>query len=149
MNSNNDETRRILDLLSQGKITVDEAQQLLSALEEPAAGASAALASESPSDAEKPAPRFLRITVTEAPNDFKPKGKTVNIRVPMSLIRGGIRLGALVPGLGEHWHKSHFGGGHVDFSKLSPAELERTLRDLDDLSIDVDQGKKQVQFHCE
>jgi hypothetical protein len=146
---NNQDTRRILDLLAQGKITVDEAQQLMSALEQPAAGADHAPKGEAPGESEKPAPRFLRITVTEAPNSFKPKGKTVNIRVPMSLIRGGIRLGALVPGLGERWHQAHFGGGHVDFSKLSPAELERTLRDLDDLSIDVDQGKKQVQFHCE
>jgi hypothetical protein len=138
----NDETRKILDLLAQGKITVDEAQQLMSAISGGAAGERGA--------AEKPAPRFLRITVVEAPHAFRPKGKTVNIRVPMAIVRGGIRLGALIPGLSENLNlRVRPDAPPLDFSKLDAAELERTLKDLDDLSIEVDQGKKQVQFHCE
>jgi hypothetical protein len=128
------DTRRILDLLAQGKITVDEAQQLMGALGE----------------AEPPPSRFLRITVTKAPNDFRSNAKTVNIRVPMALIRGGVQLGSLVPGLSEKLNvRLHPGAPPVDFTKLDGPELERVLRDIDDLSIDVDGGKQQVQFHVE
>jgi len=149
MNSavHSDETRRILDLLAQGKITVDEAQQLMSALAEPAAGTPA---DETPGKAEGPAPRFLRITLTNGPNPFRPHAKTVNIRVPLTMIRSGIRLGSLVPGLGEALQERlHRDGPRLDFSKLDPAELERVLRGLNDLSIDVDEGRKLVQFHFE
>ena len=57
----NDESRRILDLLAQGKITVDEAQQLLSAIQAQSAdsGSTAAPAGDSTGDTQRP--RFLRI----------------------------------------------------------------------------------------
>jgi hypothetical protein len=148
---NNEDTRRILDLLAAGKITVDEAQQLIGALGEASASAAAgAPGGGSAGESAKPPARFLRITITRAPNDWRPHGKTVNIRVPMSMIRGGIQLGSLVPGLSEKLNvRLHPGAPPLDFSKLNPAELERVLREIDDLSIDVDGGKKQVQFHCE
>ena len=140
----NEETRKILDLLAQGKISVEEAEQLMSALGDAKPGPEPA--AEQP----RPEPRFLRITVTEAPNDWRPKGKTVNIRVPMSVVRGGIKLGAFVPGLAERWHaRMHPGGPHLDFSKLTPEELERVLQDLGEVTIDEDNGRKQVRIHCE
>jgi len=147
----NEENRRILDLLAQGKITVDEAQQLLEAIEahgETDSGSPAPPAGDPKADTQRP--RFLRIAVLEAPHNGRPE-KKVNIRVPLALIRGGIRLGALIPGLGEKlsakMHARH--GVNVDLSKLDPAELENVLRGLDDVTIDVDEGQKKVQFHCE
>jgi hypothetical protein len=146
---NNEDTRRILDLLAAGKITVDEAQQLIGALGE--SNADAGMSGRgAPSETARPPARFLRVTITRAPNDWRPHGKTVNIRVPMSMIRGGIQLGSLVPGLSEKLNvRLHPGAPPLDFSKLNPVELERVLREIDDLSIDVDGGKKQVHFHCE
>src|SRR4029079_4236521 len=54
-----DETRRVLDLLAQNKITVDEADQLLRAMKEPRADASSAKTDgDGPSRA-----RYIRIAV--------------------------------------------------------------------------------------
>jgi hypothetical protein len=150
-NAMNDESRRILDLLAQGKITVDEAQQLLSAIQAQSADSgstTAAFAGDSTGDTQRP--RFLRIAVLEAPHNGKPE-KKVNIRVPLAIIRGGIRLGALIPGLGDKLNaRVHMGHGiNLDMSKLDPAELENVLKGLDDMTIDVDEGQKKVQFHCE
>ena len=57
-----DDTRRILDLVAQGKITVDEAQQLLSALNAPPADPSAS----GPDAAERPKPKWMRIAIHKA-----------------------------------------------------------------------------------
>src|ERR1041385_5526665 len=91
-----DQTRRVLDLLAQGKISVDEADQLLRAL-----GESRESKDTSPSaDAADTKPRFIRINVHKTGADGR-RDKDVNIRVPMALLRGGIRLGTIIPGLGE------------------------------------------------
>ena len=155
MTANPEDTRRILDLLAQGKISAEEAHQLIAALYESASSAEPPKAAGEPkADSQRPTPRFLRITVTKAPNEWRHHGKTVNIRVPMSLIRGGIKLGALVPGLSDHWSdklnaRLRPGAPPIDFSKLNADELEQVLREIDELSIEVDGGREQVQFHCE
>src|SRR5437763_15924464 len=81
-----EEKRRILELLSQGKVSVQEAERLLAAVEgEPTAS------KESGTPAEK-TPRWLHVTV-EKNDSSKP---AVNIRVPLILVRSGMKLGALV-----------------------------------------------------
>jgi len=85
-----EETRQVLEMLSAGKVTVEEAQQLLSAV------------GSGPStfgmDETKPAPRYFRILVNKPAREGK-KAEAVNIRVPMTVVRGGLRLGAFIPGM--------------------------------------------------
>src|SRR5262245_23689216 len=62
------ETRRVLDLLSQGKIKVDEADRLLSAIavsSTDSAPTGAAAAGKGTATSEAPSPKYLRITVTK------------------------------------------------------------------------------------
>jgi len=137
-----DETRRILDLLAAGRITAEEAEQLLAA-------ASAKSAPAGPSDPPSPDPKFLRIEVRKSARDRHPE-KTVNIRVPISLVRGGMRLGALVPGAGERIQDAFKERGvDVDWSKLDHAELASVLKDLGELTVDVDDGNAQVKITAE
>ena len=86
-----DDTRRILDLLAQGKITVDEADRLIAAVGEQAAAPKA-------EDCEPGKLRYLRIAVHKPANERR-GDKDVNIRVPIAMVRGGMRLGAMIPGL--------------------------------------------------
>src|SRR3954465_4823337 len=94
-----DDTRRILDLLAQGKITVDEADRLLRAMS--AASDAAQRAAAAPNEPSA-APRYVRITVHKTAKDKTAKDdcrdKDVNIRVPIAVVRSGMRLGALIPG---------------------------------------------------
>jgi hypothetical protein len=141
-----DETRRVLDLLAQGKISVDEAHQLLKALGEHAqrpAGPSQADASGSPK------PRFMRIHVHKPGRDGR-EPKDVNIRVPLAVVRGGMRLGTLIPGLHETMNaRLRERGIDVDLSKIDPATLETMLAELGEVNIDVQPGGEQVRISYE
>jgi hypothetical protein len=142
----NDDTRRVLDLLAQGKITVDEADQLLRAIAAPAPGAAAA----GPDEAARPALRWVRIALHKQAKEGH-KDKDVNIRVPISIVRSGMRLGALIPGLAgdQVAAKMRERGLDVDFSKLDGAAIDAILKDLGDTNIEIDSGKAHVRITCE
>ena len=132
-----DETRQVLEMLSQGKITVEEADKLLHAVGSPAANA----------EEKPPAPRYFRIQVNEAAHEGK-KAKTVNIRVPISVVRGGLRLGALFPSMLGKKKIQLDNGTELDLSKVTYTDLEAMIKDIGELTVDVD-GDAQVRIRCE
>jgi len=140
-----DDTRRILDLLAQGKITVDEADRLLKAV-----GAPAPADAPPDDEADGKRPRWLRIAIHKPANDHH-REKNVNIRVPIAIVKGGMRLGALIAPLAGDAvaQKLRDRGFDPDLSKLDPAAVDALLKDLGEFSIDVDAGKKQVRITCE
>jgi hypothetical protein len=141
--------RRILQMLSECKINADEAERLISALErEPAAspqnGAAAAPAR---------AAKYLRVVVdTDSDEERAAGGPTkVNIRVPMQLLRAGVRLSALIPphARDEVNAKLRQQGLAFDINQLKPENLEDLIEQLNDLTIDVDQERTKVRVFCE
>ncbi len=72
---------RILNLLKEGHITVEEAEELLRALEQPEATASAPVALK---DARGRKTKKLRVQVDAGENNQKAK---VNVNVPISIIK--------------------------------------------------------------
>jgi hypothetical protein len=143
-----DETRRVLDLVAQGKITVDEAQQLLGAINAPAADVAASAAGTD--ESERPKPRWLRIAIHKSAKEGR-HDKDVNIRVPIAIVRSGMRLGALIPGLAGEQVAARMRerGLDIDFSKLDAAAIETILKELGDTNIEIDSGKAQVRITCE
>jgi hypothetical protein len=144
-----EDRRRVLDLLAQGKITVDEAEQLLAALADPRAEKAGPEKSAAPGDADA-RPRFLRIEVHKAGDQDRP-GKAVNIRVPVPFMRSGLRLGAVIPGFASERMQRHLRerGVDVDLEKLDFARLDAMLTELGEMTIDVDNGRKQVRLRYE
>ena len=146
--SETDTTRRILDLLAQGKITVDEADQLLRAV----SGSKGKPPSESRNDpqADRSNARWMRITIDKAPRDGRP-AKQVTIRVPMALVRGGARLGAIFPYRGNDRVSQHLRdhGIDVDWSRMDWSKVDTVLQNMDETTIDVDNGKAQVRISYE
>lgn len=135
----NDESRRILEMLAEGKITVDEAQQLLRAVAPDAQPAGEQASSQ---------PEFLRVSVHKNANGDV-REKDVNVRVPLALIKAGIRLGALMPGaVGDQVNRRLRERG-LDLSKVDASSLDGILRNLGNLSIDVDGGKAQIVVTAE
>jgi SHOCT-like protein len=134
-----EERRQVLEMLSAGKINVQEAEQLLQAV-----GVSAAAGTED----RKVEPRYFRILVNKAAREGK-KPETVNIRVPMTVVRGGLRLGALFPSmLGKKTIKLD-NGMELDLSKITYQDLEGLIKDIGELTIDVDGGDQTVRIRCE
>ena len=156
----NENRRQILEMLAAGKITAAEAERLLAALDPETAGAttggtSAPTNSNTKNTVPKGQPKYLRVLV-EAPEDMTGiKGQTtVNVRVPMQLLRAGVRLAALIP---QQAHNqldealsSH--GVPLTLSQIKPENLEELIDHLEDLTVDVD-GKDgnttKVRVFCE
>src|SRR5438034_8998924 len=153
-----DDTRRILDLLAQGKITVDEADQLLRAVGTPPPEQASPRESHAQEDwthwspggwsgflgrigtlsvpgTDRSGPRYLKIEVHKRAAEGR-REKDVNIRVPIALVRGGMRLGAIIPGYAGEDIKSRLRerGIDVDRSKLDPAALEDLLDNFGEMT---------------
>jgi hypothetical protein len=135
-----DERKKILDMLSEGKITADEADRLLSAVSKDN-GADSGYSSNKE-------PRYLRIMVEPGPKSKSPD--RVNIRVPLKLIRAGLKLAALIPKSAQTQVNDalHEKGIEMDFSQIKPEDLENIVKQLDDLTVDVE-GKESVRIFCE
>jgi hypothetical protein len=143
MTAMNDDRRQILQMLADGKINADEAERLIDALEkgtaaqEPALGAGAAKG------------KYLRVCVDTIEHG---EGLTkVNIRVPMQLLRAGVRLSSLIPAEARAEVNSAMRkqGLAFDINQLKPENLEELLDQLDDLTVDVDQDRTKVRIYVE
>lgn len=84
-----EQRKDILDMLAAGKITAEEAEQLIAALERDQAPATT-----SHDVRQKGKVKYLRVVV-DATDNGEPS--RVNVRVPLQLLRAGVRLAALVP----------------------------------------------------
>ncbi len=141
--------KRILDMLAQGKISVDEAERLLTAVEQPDTGGGGFFTAGETSKEER---KYLRVVVEPNP-DAGPgaKQQRVNVRVPMTLIRAGVKLTSLIPSnattkINEELHKS---GVDFDVNNIKTEDLERLVDAMKDLEIDVEggsEGKVKVYF---
>ncbi len=159
----NENRRQILEMLAAGKITADEAERLLSALE-PGSTVSARTYTHTSAGSSgngsqdsnvKAHAKYLRVLVEADPAMTGMKGPTtVNVRVPMKLLRAGVRLASLIPpqaheqldeALSRH-------GVPLTLSQIKPENLEELIDHLEDLTVDVD-GKDgnntKVRVFCE
>jgi hypothetical protein len=140
----NEQRRQILQMLAEGKVTADEAERLIDALEreQPESPPGAALRP-------KPRPKYLRVVVNDNSGGDGPS--RVNVRVPLQLLRAGVRLTSLVPPqaltkLNAELDKS---GVPIDLTQLKPQHIEELIEQLDELTVDVDDADSKVQVFCE
>lgn len=142
----NEERRMILEMLQSGTVSVEEAERLMEAL--PNAAAKTDEASESEivpfANAKRISPKRLLIRVTE-------QGKTkVNVKVPFSLVRAGLKLGQTFGSLGAKYAAEAELIKNIDIDEvldsLSAGEisLPYTLIDVDD-----DEKEQHVQIILE
>jgi|SRR5438552_781421 len=138
----NENRRQVLEMLSTGKITADEAERLIGALEKEQVPSSSANGGET-----RPKPKFLRILVEE----IKGESTKVNIRVPMQLLRAGVKLAALIPDQARNQLNVHLRdkGMSVDLGNIKPENLEELVDQLCDLTVDVDDKDAKVRVFCE
>jgi SHOCT-like domain len=153
-----DERKQVLDMLAEGKISVDDAERLLAKLEK----------QHDPEETIEPAPSaeeteaeptVRRIVKTFEIGGGKPKalkylrvlvdssdGDVVNIRVPLALVRTGIKLSAMLPS--DATEKLNKKG--VDLSQLNGLAGEELIEALRELNIDVDSSDgDKVRIFCE
>lgn len=135
----NEDRTRILTMLAEGKITADEAEMLLDALESPTAApappappATGAAEAVDQFLATPGAPKYLYVTV-----DGKDK---VNVKVPLGLLRAGLKLTSLIPpaAMDEINKSMEDSGMTIDFNNLKPEDIEDLIENLREMEITVD-----------
>jgi hypothetical protein len=143
----NNDRRSVLQMLADGKINADEAERLLGAME---GSSSAPRALDGPSTGQnKPPPKYLRVSVdANEPGEGPTK---VNIRVPMALLRAGVRLTSLIPPAARDQVNAELAknGMPFDIGQLKPENLDELISHLDDLTVDVDSADAKVRVYCE
>ena len=138
----NEQRRDILDMLAEGKITAEEAEQLIAALDrdQPPPAVS--------SPDVRPKATYLRLVVDST--ELGELGR-INVRVPLQLLRAGVRLAALVPpqALGKVNVQLNEWGLPFDLTQLKPGQLEEFVDQLDELALEIDQADSTVRVFCE
>ena len=137
-----EERSRILGLLADGKISANEAEHLLDAIEP----GRATTTGPSDSGGALPLPKFLYVKVLSTDGD------NVDVRVPLSLVRAGLKLTSLIPpqamdqideSMSEH-------GMSIDFQNLKPEDIEELTQSLREMEINVDSANGDtVRVWCE
>ncbi len=139
---------RILNMLAAGKISAEEAERLLDALQvgavdsAPAEGADTTPATKAPLGA----PKFLYVKIISTDGD------NVDVKVPLQLVRAGLKLTSLIPpqamdqlndSMSEH-------GMSIDFQNLKPEDIEELLIALREMEVNVDSANgDNVRVYCE
>ena len=131
-----EERRQILEMLAEGKINADEADRLIGAL----GGSSATATATTTAVQAKPLPKFIRIMI-DAKEGRHDKPVHVNVRVPVALLRAGVRFGSLIPIQAQERMNAEFRKNGLDFDirQVKPENINELIDQLQDLSIDVDQ----------
>ena len=135
----NDNRRQILDMLAQGKITAEEAERLIAALER---GGATAM-----SETDKI--KYLRVLVDTIDPMAGPT--KVNVRVPMQLLRAGVRLTGVIPASAREEVNNALRkeGIPFDINNLTPQNLEELIEQLRELTVDVNNDNTKVRVFCE
>lgn len=141
-----EDRKKILEMLSEGKISVEEAEKLLAALQTDIPAPSPAETGSQSTDRSKL--KYLRVLVEPGPGSEN--SDRVNIRVPLSLIRAGLKWAAFIPqGVQAKVDAALQDQGiNMDLSKMKPEDLEELVTHLNDLTVEVE-GKEKVRVFCE
>lgn len=141
--------KKILGMLANKKISVDEAYRLLCALRtEPGAPEG----SRGAQTAAKSKPKYLRISVVPGPgHEHDEDAEVVNVRVPISLIRSGMKFTSVLPSEARDkvTDALHEKGIDFDMRNLKPEDLEAVIEALSDLEVNVVSAKEVVKIHVE
>ena len=138
---------RILTMLAEGKISAEEAERLLDALDKRtgATASSGPAVTGDPGPLLEALPKYLYVKVSAA------NGDNVDVKIPIALVRSGLKLTSLIPpqamdqinsSMSEH-------GMSVDFSNLKPEDIDELVEALREMEINVDStnGDK-VRVYC-
>jgi len=162
----NPHRRKVLEMLKEGKISPEEADQLLEKLETPneedvvveddaEAGfqkafagvaqkarhaARAAVAAVAKATSRPGEPRYFRIEIQSH------QGDEVNVRLPSALLRAGVKFGALLPDSAQQ-AVTESGLNLEELGKLEGEELIDALREID-IEVQTKQGDE-IHIYCE
>jgi len=139
--------KRILEMLAQGKISVDEAQRLLSLVREEGDSRNGA---EKPPAGARMRPRFLYVNVEPKAGAANWRGR-VNVRVPFGIIKSGMKLASLIPPEAAEKVDAAFKekGMPFDFRKMKDEDIDDLVAALQDTEVNVETDEATVRVYAD
>jgi len=141
--------KKILEMLADKKISIDDAYRLLNVVDADESGQESTPKTEPEI---KGGPRYLRVTVLpNADHEDAARADRVNVRVPMSLIRAGIKLTSLVPpeAMDKVNSALHDKGINFDMRSVKSEDIEELIAALGDMEVDVESGREKIKVFVE
>ncbi len=139
----NEERRRVLDMLASGKITADEADRLLEALDNKNT-------SEAEQESEgKPQPKYIFIKVDGTQGGASSRGEQVSIKVPIRMLRAGVKLASILPGKAGVKVQEALHNKGLDLDNLKPETLREIISSLSELNMDIESDRGKVRIYTE
>jgi len=139
------ERRQILEMLAAGKITAAEAEGLLDAISKRSSDSS----SDESGSPQKKKPKFIRIFVE--PGSNSERGKRVNIRIPLMLVRAGMKMSSFIPDDAKEKVDEALRdkGININLSSMKQEQFEEVVEALREMDIEVEEGGDKVHIRCE
>jgi len=137
-----EEKMRILKMLSEGKITPEEAEKLLNAVEtnegEPVSGRSLSESFEN---------KYLYVLIE--PNEGK-SAERVSVKVPFALMKAGLNIAGLIPKDAQDKIQSSMNekGINFDLGNINPANIQEIMTALEELTIDIEADDSTIKVYC-
>ena len=136
----NEERKKVLEMLADGKISVDEAERLINALENKTTETSPQTALTETLDN---LPRYLFVKVDSVDGD------KVNIRVPLKLVKAGIKLKALLPQDAQDKINIKLNEKGINLDDFKAENFKDILDALTEFELNVDEKKgDKVRIYC-
>jgi len=136
----NEERKKVLDMLAGGKISADEAERLINALENKTTETSPQTALSETLDN---LPRYLFVKVDAVDGD------KVNIRVPLKLIKAGIKLKALLPQDAQDKINTKLNEKGINLDDFKAENFKDILDAISEFELNVDDKKgDKVRIYC-
>jgi hypothetical protein len=139
--------RQVLAMLAAGRLTAEEADRLLTALETPEHPPTALEIAPS-----RPArPRYLRVQIDMHEDQEGPIN--VNLRVPLQLLRAGVKVASLIPPRAQDQVNRVLRqrGLPFDLNQVRPENLDQLIDQLSTFTVAVDQKQNdlKIKVFCE
>jgi len=131
-----EERKKVLEMLANGTISVADAERLLEKIADPASPEAKA---EGRSSSGPGKPRFIRIVVD------KPGHEPLNVRMPLSFMRSGAGLLAVLP-TKINDKLAELG---VDLSARGAMNEKEWAEAVENMNIDIEGNGKKVKIFCE
>jgi hypothetical protein len=143
-----EERARILNMLAAGKISAEEAEGLLDALDSraPETGTGESVIKGDPTPLLEALPKNLYVKVLST------NGDNVDVKVPLALVRSGLKLTSLVPPEAmDKINEEMMGKGiTLDFSNMKPEDIDEFVEALRDMEVNVKSADgDNVRVWCE
>lgn len=134
----NEERMQILTMLSEGKISPEEAEKLMDKMEK----------QESDGLQRSALSKYLYVKVDPKNEESK---QTVRVKVPFTLIRAGINIAGLLPKDVQEKIDGAMDekGMSFNWSDLKPEDTEELLKALEDFEVNVETENEYVKVYCE